>query len=517
MEWLLYVGALIPRHLQKRKCRSIVATFQTKRKYDGSSDDVETSTQIREKTMFHYLGNVRLQLWFFSPNICATFLMLSIMLTIGLFFYTTNKIKTENRIFSVCLLALICLQLFMIAATYSRGGYLACFIGLFLAFIISRKRWSIVFVFIFIMILLFVGDGPSRVKSIGNLEDGSIRNRFLIWKGGTGIIADHFLTGIGAPPAAGNYYTLWYQPLWLNERYNTLISDYLTIAASYGIFVLFLILALLFFLLFQSYNVWKTNHDMMLLYSMCAIVGYMVSALFSTCYRFKDLSWLLIMIILIVTVYIIHGIKKNSIKLTYYDFLYPFLLSIIICVVIVGYGKYTNMQKTYSIHQNIISIDNHDYSILELSPKSKSSKTLIFLTSDIRNEIRAFLRPAANIGYKVKAIQMDLGLIGLKKGLKLLPVVLSGESNVYLVGAGTEKAILTLALATHFSPQSLSGVIVYNIPYEWPFDELSPKSLVAQLKVPLFLRQNEKYAYDGKLLAELCKKNKQPIHFEIIP
>ena len=34
----------IPFHLQKRKCCSIVATFQTKRKYDGSSDDVVTST-----------------------------------------------------------------------------------------------------------------------------------------------------------------------------------------------------------------------------------------------------------------------------------------------------------------------------------------------------------------------------------------------------------------------------------------------------------------------------------------
>ena len=34
----------IPCHLQKRKCCSIVTTFQTKRKYDGSSDDVVTST-----------------------------------------------------------------------------------------------------------------------------------------------------------------------------------------------------------------------------------------------------------------------------------------------------------------------------------------------------------------------------------------------------------------------------------------------------------------------------------------
>ena len=34
----------IPYHLQKRKCCSIVTTFQTKKKYDGSSDDVIPST-----------------------------------------------------------------------------------------------------------------------------------------------------------------------------------------------------------------------------------------------------------------------------------------------------------------------------------------------------------------------------------------------------------------------------------------------------------------------------------------
>ena len=36
---------LIPCHLQKRKCCSIGTAFQTKKKYDGSSDDVVTTTE----------------------------------------------------------------------------------------------------------------------------------------------------------------------------------------------------------------------------------------------------------------------------------------------------------------------------------------------------------------------------------------------------------------------------------------------------------------------------------------
>ena len=43
----------IPYHLQKRKCCSIVATFQTKRKYDGSSDDVVTSTRNFYTLQYH--------------------------------------------------------------------------------------------------------------------------------------------------------------------------------------------------------------------------------------------------------------------------------------------------------------------------------------------------------------------------------------------------------------------------------------------------------------------------------
>lgn len=466
--------------------------------------------------MFQYLGNERLQLWFFSPNVCASFLILSVMLTIGLFFITFEQKNASFRAFTCFLFALINIQLLMIAMTYSRGGYLACFTALSFAFIISRKRWSMAFIFIFILTLLLVSDGSSRVKSMGDLGDGSIRNRFLLWKGGTGIIADNSLAGIGAPPAAGNYYTQWYQPLWLNEHYNTLISDYLTIAASYGIFVLFLILTVFFFLLYQCYKVWRVNHNMMLLYCMCAIVGYMISALFSTCYRFGNLLWLLFTILLITMIYIIYGIKKYSIRWKHYDFWLSPIFSLVICLGIIGCGIYVNMQIPYSINHDIIVIDNQDYPILELQPKEKSQGTLIFLVSNMTDEIRLYLRPAVNAGYKVKAIQMDLGLVGLKNGLKLLPHILSQESNAYLVGAETEEAILALAIATRLSTSSLSGVVVHNIPYEWPFEELSPKLLVSQLKIPLFLLQNKNRMHDGKLLAKICNENNISIYFEIL-
>lgn len=85
-----------------------------------------------------------------------------------------------------------------------------------------------------------------------------------------------------------------------------------------------------------------------------------------------------------------------------------------------------------------------------------------------------------------------------------------------MVGAETEEAILALAIATRLSTSSLSGVVVHNIPYEWPFEELSPKLLVSQLRIPLFLLQNENRMHDGKLLAKICNENNISIYFEIL-
>ena len=48
----------IPCHLQKRKYCSIVTTLQTKRKYDGSSDDVVTSTDYRDFAEGNYAQDI---------------------------------------------------------------------------------------------------------------------------------------------------------------------------------------------------------------------------------------------------------------------------------------------------------------------------------------------------------------------------------------------------------------------------------------------------------------------------
>ncbi len=456
--------------------------------------------------MYQYLGNERLQLWFYSPNVCVAFLIMSVMLTIGIFFLIVQRKNKWCRILSWSLSAVIFLQFSMITATYSRGGYLACLVVLAITSICSRKRWSVAFLLMFVFTILIIGDGPARVKSMGEIGEGSIRNRLFLWEGGAGIIADNWLGGVGAPPAAGNYYSQWYQPVWLDESYYTLISDYLTLAASYGIFPLFLLLVVLFFLFQQGYKIWRKNHDMMLLYGLGAVAGYMICAAFSTCYRFLDLTWLLIGMALIVVGYIVYDVVKYK-ERNYHDLWYAPALAAMVCLGIVGYGKYVNNQIPYTKNWRTVNVENDKFSLLEIQPKCDSQGTIIFLTPSLEGDIRKYLRPIVDSGYKVIAAKLNLGFPGLKSGIRLLPAIYPHDSKVYLMGAGSERALLAVAVAANLPNWKWAGVIVENLPYEWPFDELSPKLLVPKLKVPLIMIQDKAYMNDGEFLKRICENH----------
>lgn len=103
------------------------------------------------------------------------------------------------------MLALAGVQMWLLAETYSRGGYLAFFFTLGLLWFLSRKkRFPTAMLGVGVM-LLFINDGVKRVESIAAAGDGSIFNRLLVWLGGTGIIAEHPLRGI-YPRVSGEVY-----------------------------------------------------------------------------------------------------------------------------------------------------------------------------------------------------------------------------------------------------------------------------------------------------------------------
>ncbi len=459
--------------------------------------------------MYLYSGNERLQLWFFSPNICAAFLVMAVLLSIGLFLLAVYQKGRFYKAISVILGIAVFIQLLMLAVTYSRGGYIACLTGLILGYMIAGKRWCLFFGILFILILLAIGDGPARIKSIGNISDGSIYNRLLLWKGGAGIIAKHWDTGVGALPTAGKYYTTWYQPLWLDEVYYSLINDYLTIAATYGVFVLMLLLIGFGGLFQQGYRIWRQNHNLMLLYSMCAVLGYMICAFFSTCYRFGSLIWLLEVAVLIISGFIIYGNIKYQLKWNYYDFWGVPVAAITVCLVIIGYGMIVNAEIPYTVHYDAIEMGAGEIPMVELQPKSSSKGTILILTSSIQQEIRPWLRTAAEQGYIAKAVETDYGLTGLQNSKKIMPNIIL-DSPSYLLGYDREKALLVVAVAADLPDITWAGIIVSDIPAEWPFCELFPLRKIVKLKVPVIMVQSSNFAKDGEILLKLCQENNIP-------
>ena len=96
---------------------------------------------------FRYLENERLQLWFINPNYCAAFLCMALLLGIGLF--CLLRAKRDDLFLLIPFATAIIAGEYLLAITYSRGGYIAFAIGLTVAGILCRRKIPILFFLVF--------------------------------------------------------------------------------------------------------------------------------------------------------------------------------------------------------------------------------------------------------------------------------------------------------------------------------------------------------------------------------
>ena len=442
--------------------------------------------------MYHYLGNERLQFFFFSPNVCAAFLVITALLTAGAFLFAVKNKWTWQRIWAGLFGLAFFLQLVMIAITYSRGGYVACFAALIAAAVFCQSRWGWVLPVLFLAVLLFTGSGASRVKSMGDVEDGSIRNRLLLWHYGTGVIADHWLVGT---PEPGEYYTRYYQPLWLNEKYYSLINDYLTIAAKYGVLALFALLTVLFLLFQYGFRLYLTTRNELLLYALAAQAGYMISGSFTTCYRFPSILILLGILFLILAVFLIQGIVTKKFRRNRFDFWPAPVLAALCCVVLLVYGAAVNASLPYSWR----SMPGEREAVI-LTPRHPPRGTFVVLAS--ADDFRSAVRPLVERGYVAIALLMEKGFGELPLARKILPTLLEqGNAPYYLFGLGEERAIQAITLG---NTAGLDGVVVVDPPVDWPFEELSPRERLKETQSPVHVLLSVEKEEEAKTFQELA-------------
>ncbi len=182
-----------------------------------------------------YRGVLRWSLWYDNPNVAAVLLALA---TLALFHYGVRA-RMRSRFLNYGLICLSFVTGYALLHTFSRGGILAFAIGMvvLLADMFrprSGRRALAVSLCLLAFILcssVYLGTA-SRCVGTSVAHEGSVVNRLAIWRNAPRMMADAPEGwGLGRSAAA---FREWYQPLSVNDRYDSLVSSHLTWLVEFG-------------------------------------------------------------------------------------------------------------------------------------------------------------------------------------------------------------------------------------------------------------------------------------------
>lgn len=195
---------------------------------DAAWVDVENNPDIKAR-VYSVFGN---------PNVLAEYLIMTIPLSISLFWYTK---KAHKKLLFLGTSAILILSLIL---TLSRGGWIGFAFSALVFVILVEKRLLLSIIPISLAGVFFLPQSIlNRILSIGNFADSSNAYRITMWKITMDIIRDHPIAGVG------------FGHLPFKETFETYIrtmptyhahNTYLEIAAELGIPGLIAFLFLLF-------------------------------------------------------------------------------------------------------------------------------------------------------------------------------------------------------------------------------------------------------------------------------
>lgn len=426
------------------------------------------------------MGQERLQLWFRTPNLCgcilATIFISTAVFLISLSFnFSCKKNKKLCLSFSLLFLFAIFIQV-LIIDTYSRGAYIACIICLIFIGIITRRKMAIIMLSLFICNIFLQTNGYKRLVSTINISsDDSIHNRLLLWKGGCGIITNapwgiHDFT-------PGEYYTAFYQPLWLQEEYRTLINDFLNIPIQIGLFLFFLYLFFFIFLFCVSIQQYIQAPQTYNLLSTSCLLCIFICSFFSSMLN-EDIS-ILSLFIFFTAILVISSIPKIS-KKNFYSLRFALFGAVFICasILVIGYNENQNLKIDYSY-----SKENKSFTI---KSKTKIKANLIYFIHGKKELARLcwnHIRLLSEQGHQIKIIPIVSGQAGIIQILN----VCSKEQEPFFIAGFAESARSTFIAAAKMKEHNLRGLIVLAMPVYWPIKNLSPNNYISKMKFPVLL------------------------------
>ena len=195
---------------------------------------------------YYFQDQLRWSFGFENPNKAAA-LIASLLPLLWIAARAAWRIKRPSLKWPLVVLGSVAMVAgwWLLFMTYSRGGIVAALAGYFYLgwyerdILLARENRARLVVSIIVALAvagLFAGtNAAERSTQWVAKREGSVVNRFEIWRGGLEMIAQ-IPQGVGRGKS-GEFYMQWFQPLGSTTRYRTLVNSYLTFAAEQGLAV----------------------------------------------------------------------------------------------------------------------------------------------------------------------------------------------------------------------------------------------------------------------------------------
>jgi|GEM_PF-2322555 len=482
------------------------------------------------EAVFFYHGQPRLQLFFESPNQCATVLGMLLVVSVPIVarvLFTGCKTRAPcnrlvyYRIAQILGIAWIIVGLTGLVLTYSRGGWIAFLSGLlFLGIVVSSQRkWYLWILIFFVAAIQLMPEASSRAISMTDENDLSVAHRIMVWRGAMAITARNWVEGCGVGNF-GSEYSAWYEPLQTKAQYHTALNNLLTLGAERGIFsiALYLLATVVPFWVACIYAVRSNNTYILGL--LATQVIFFTSGLFSYSLTIWDACGFFWLTHIRIVYYGITHLLRERIFSFSHSFLPPVYFTCTICLIIFATGA-------WQLRQLVVlpsAIPTGNYAIgnaVLIKPQKGSINGLIIYYHDsdwdVITDGQEIIRPLASMGFDVITINCsDSGFKGLGIARYLNKWVASQPNFKdiprYLLGSGLGGRLAILS-ACYDQDLRFRGVASIGAEADWPFPSLSPINHISTLSCPLLIlhgRDDTEVAVDQAYrLKKLCDLNKQ--------
>ena len=472
--------------------------------------------------MNHYLtcfyqGHERLALWFGNPNYTGAWLVM-LAVASGCLFWCLRRRIWLGAAFT----AAVSFPLYVaVGMTYSRGAYLGVAAALGgLALLRGFGSWKnrraphanslatrvgaawLPLAF-FLATLCCLPSGGKRLDSIRDMdEDLSVAHRFYLWRGGTMMISQYPLHGVGEKP--GKLYSLFYQPLGKEENYQTLLNDFLTLAAAFGLPIAGGILTLALLPVFLALALWRKYDDELALQLAAALGGYLLVGQFNTCLRSTTVQYTYIFFSAMILLRggwrlfqhlgktpgeTANGRPKVSGMVFGLVALAP-LTALAVCGVVYALGRHFSSQWYYSTTPGVLECRDADS--FRLHPRIPNGKCLAWFTEMPQKALRTELLPLVERGYEIHVWKNAGGLDGIQTMAGVLQEFAAEiPGQAWMVVATGNAANAALAAVTGLPPEKQpDGVLLDHALLRHPFPQLALEGLTWERPIMLIPLDN---------------------------